>query len=316
MSACCRIVYCAGLLVACDAGAGQDVQKVQFEVATVKPTAIDPLTVGREMRAGRVRPGNRISGDRAEYIYRTLGQLIEAAYQVSPYQVVGPDYLHTGRFDVAGKLPQGSGKKDAPAMLRALLADRFQLVVHREFREQAVMALVVGKGGPKLEESPSASAEMPAKDRDPSGKGDRGSSGNTLPSASYTIGTVDYHITLDRADSCMHMGASRMPMDALANILADRGISGGRPVVDMTGLKGKYEVALDFSLGARGSADASGAGDSGIDGPQQRPADLVSDPGAARTLRSLKGLGLALVDRKAQVEQLVVDHAEKTPTEN
>jgi uncharacterized protein (TIGR03435 family) len=103
-----------------------------------------------------------------------------------------------------------------------------------------------------------------------------------------------------------------MTMAELADVLTRAEAGNGRPVVDMTGLKGDYDVVLDIPFSAVGivvparGADANGAG----------PADLASDPGSGRMLRSLKSLGLELVNRRAPVEQVIVDHMEKAPVEN
>src|SRR5205814_5568237 len=65
----------------------------------------------------------------------------------------GPDSMKSQRFDILAKMPEGATKEQVPEMLQALLAERFQLKVHRENREQSIYALVVGKGGPKLKEA-------------------------------------------------------------------------------------------------------------------------------------------------------------------
>jgi uncharacterized protein (TIGR03435 family) len=83
----------------------------------------------------------------------------------------------------------------------------------------------------------------------------------------------------------------------------------------MTGLKGNYEVVLDIPIAAVEGIAATGA-DVANDAQGPRPAEAASDPGSGRMLRSLKSLGLELENRKAPVEQLIVDHAEKRPTEN
>jgi uncharacterized protein (TIGR03435 family) len=300
------------------AGAAQTAlpRKLEFEVASVKPTAIDSDTWTRQLRAGALKVGKRINGDRAEYTFMTLRQLIVDAYQVRSFQVVGADRLPTGRFDVVGKMPAGSRKEDAPLMLQSLLADRFKLVVHRESREQGVAALVVGKGGPKLKESP---PEEPLKPGDTKGAAPEGA-GQTAPgkkdaSATMTLGTVGYHFTVDLANSSFHLEASRMTMGDLAELLMKADAGNGRAVVDMTGLKGNYEVILDIPIAAVEGIAATGA-DIANDAQGPRPAEAASDPGSGRMLRSLKSLGLELENRKAPVEQLIVDHVEKTPTEN
>ncbi len=79
---------------------------------------------------------------------------LEYAYGVKPYQITGPDWMATTRFDIVAKMPQGSTKDDAPKMLQSLLEDRFNLMAHRASAEHPVLALVMGKGGPKLKASP------------------------------------------------------------------------------------------------------------------------------------------------------------------
>ena len=73
-------------------------------------------------------------------------------YKVELYQISGPDWITTSRFDVQATLPAGATKAQIPEMLQALLADRFGLTLHREPKEQSVYALLIGKGGPKLKE--------------------------------------------------------------------------------------------------------------------------------------------------------------------
>ena len=290
----------------------QPARKLEFEVASVKPTAVDRLKSG-------VRVGSRIYGDRAEYTYITLRQLIAEAYQVRSWQVVGPDWLPTERFDIVCKMPPGSRKQDTPLMLQSLLADRFKLVVHRELKEQSVLALVVGKGGPKLKKSPSEAPLSPGdtKGEPPDGTvqaAPREKDGRL--SMSMMVGTVGVRITLDFANSSVHVEASRMTMAYLADLMGRTTLASGRQVVDMTGLEGNYEVVLDLPMAALGMVVPTDAGapDANAQGP--RPAEAASDPGGGRKLESLKSLGLELESRKAPVEQLIVDHAEKRPTEN
>ena len=86
---------------------------------------------------------------------------------------------------------------------------------------------------------------------------------------------------------------------------------------DLTGLTGSYAVAISFSL-----EDLTGAARSKwIDDPPPAgvagPADAASNPGGGLSLiKAVQSMGLNLAQRKITVEQLVIDHAEKTPTEN
>jgi len=197
-------------------------------------------------------------------------------------------------------------------MLQSLLADRFKLAVHREPKEQAVTAMVVGKDGPKLKGSPSEARLNPG---EPS-EVDRAANKKKDSSLGMTVGTTGLRMTLDPTNSSVHVEASRMTMAYLADLLGRSTFNNGRPVVDMTGLEGSYEVTLDIPLAALGTAVTADAGapDGNAEGPP--PAASASDPGGGRKLESLKSLGLELENRKAPVEQLIVDSVEKTPTEN
>src|SRR5580698_111330 len=134
--------------------------KPSFEVATIKPSQpMDQAKLLATLQSGGKLPiGANVDSLRAEYLYLDLKTLLTYAYGVKPYQIIGPDWMSTTRFDIVAKMPQGSTKEDAPKMLQSLLEDRFKLTTHRTSGEHPVLALVVGKGGPKLK----ASTEKPA----------------------------------------------------------------------------------------------------------------------------------------------------------
>jgi uncharacterized protein (TIGR03435 family) len=309
---------------------------VTFDVASVRPSApLDMQKIQADMQAGKMPNfGMHLNGLRAEYNYLTLKELISVAYKVKPYQVSGPSWMGTEHFDIAAKMPDGSKKEDAPAMLQALLVERFKLVVHRETQEHPVLALVVSKGGPKMKESP---GDAPPLDLDaPLGPGqmqmdtpdgparmtvDPKGGGATMNMG--TRGTIKYG--MDQQTMMLQMTSSKTTMTALADMLTQMmtQMGGGtaRQVLDMTGLKGNYEVSLEFSLAdmvaaarAQGlDVPGGGAGASPKEGIAQ-----ASDPGGggSTVFRSVESLGLKLDQRKAPVEQIVVDSAEKAPTEN
>src|ERR1700689_1537871 len=129
--------------------------KPAFEVATIKPSPpMDVAKIAAAVQAGGKMPiGANVDSLRAEYKYLDLRSLISFAYGVKPYQITGPDWMATTRFDIVGKMPEGSKKEDAPKMLQALLEERFKLMTHRASAEHPVLALVTGKGGPKLQPS-------------------------------------------------------------------------------------------------------------------------------------------------------------------
>lgn len=125
----------------------------EFEVASIKPSA--PPT-----GANRVLGGVHIDGSQVNWTFLSLKDYIVSACRVRIYQISGPDWLGSERFDIAAKLPVGSSPKDAAVMLQALLEDRFQLKTHREQKDFAVYGLEIGKGGLKMKEStPDSSAQ-------------------------------------------------------------------------------------------------------------------------------------------------------------
>jgi uncharacterized protein (TIGR03435 family) len=121
-----------------------------FEVATIKPS--EALNMAK-MTSGTFRIGANIDGARAEFRFMALADLIQYAYKVKNYQVSGPDWIKSERFDIQAKLPEGATKEQVPEMLQALLADRFQLKLKREQTEHSVFGLVAAKGGIKLKET-------------------------------------------------------------------------------------------------------------------------------------------------------------------
>jgi uncharacterized protein (TIGR03435 family) len=118
----------------------------QFEVASIKaanPTAPRP---GRLGAVPVVTSSGRLTARNAK-----LTELIKGAYAVEDYQVSGgPAWIDSARFDVEAKVGDRADRDQLLLMLRALLADRFKLALHRETKELAVYALVVAKGGPKF----------------------------------------------------------------------------------------------------------------------------------------------------------------------
>ena len=123
---------------------GQTAPPPAFEVASIKPAA--PQQPGRMMVAMGGDPG------RVNYTNVSLRNVLMRAYDVRSYQITGPSWLDTERYDIVAKVPEGVPKEQIPAMLQNLLAERFQMTIHRETKEQSVYALVVGKNGPEAQE--------------------------------------------------------------------------------------------------------------------------------------------------------------------
>ena len=303
-----------------------------FEVASIKPSGpIDP----QKLLSGQQRMGMKVSQDRVDIEMVAVTELVQMAFKgVRPTQISGPGWsgnsatdplavLSAARFNIHAKIPAGAGEDQVPAMLQALLVDRFKLAFHRDSKEQNVYALVVGKDGPKLE--PSAPDEPPAE-----------ASKVARPDAIQVTGTPQTGMTIKGAgqtgaariqmgqDGTMHMSADKVTTEQIAASL-DRFVD--RPVVDQTGLTGNYKMSLDISMAelmavARASGInvgnvSAGAGGGGFDGGAA-PAAGPSDPSGRGTsvLKSIEKMGLKLEPRKAVVQSLVIDHLEKTPTDD
>jgi uncharacterized protein (TIGR03435 family) len=193
-----------------------------FEVATVKPSQANNIgPYGLHVRS--VGPGLRNGKVTAENV--TLTTLIGSAYGVPEFQIQGPDWLGSERFDVNAKIPEGTPPDQAMPMLRTLLEERFHLQTHREMAQMNVYALVVGKSGSKIKEFRAGEAVKP-------------------PNA---------------PDGSMMMMVNGT-LDKFAAQLSPRV---GRPVVDKTGMAGTFMVFLTYSSGGGTSVDVPS--DSGPD---------------------------------------------------
>ena len=245
----------------------------------------------------------RVNGHRVDIGSVFLVTLIEMAYRVESYQISGPNWMDESDFDILANMPDGAITAQLPEMIQTLLAERFQLVVRRENKEQPVYALTLSKGGLMLKESePDAgTSEKPF----PKGTGGRKLLRLTrAPDGLQTISLLNGATIFE---------TEKISLPGLAHVLI-RYVD--LPVVDMTGLKGFYQVAMNVPETQTGNIPG-GRSPAGIGGSDQleRPADAASDPSVS-IFASVQKLGLRLDKRIASIEHIVVDHLEKTPTEN
>ncbi len=260
------IVSLAAALMVGGTGPGQSAAPPTFEVASIKPAA--PCCAPGQWRESKA------GDDRIDFRYVTLRYCIAFAYGLKEYQVSGPAWLGEVRYDIVAKAPEGTKHVELPQMMQALLAERFKLEVHRDKKEFSVFALVMGKNGPKLE---------PSKDSE------------STAGASFGMSTS--------ATGVGRMEARHCDMPALANTLP-RLV--GRPVVDQTGLSGRYDFVLEFSREeAAGMVATDGFGSPASAGEVQ-----------VSVFTSLQQIGLRLDSKKLPLDVIVVDRAEKTATEN
>jgi len=132
--------------------------QLTFEVASVRPSAPVPPSGGVYFGPARGGPGTPDPGQ-ITWSYATLKVMLLTAYDVKNYQISGPAWLDTERYDAIAKVPADGTKEQVRVMWQNLLAERFGLIVHHESREFQVEELVVAKGGPKLKETSWDTAE-------------------------------------------------------------------------------------------------------------------------------------------------------------
>lgn len=273
----------------------QVVNGPRFEVASVRKAA--PPPAGSGVRDG-VRGGPGTSDpSQVTYTSLRLKDLLLTAYGVNDYQISGPDWLDTERYDIAAKIPLGTSKEQFAVMLQALLTERFQLNTHHETREQTVYALVVAKGGPKLKpwvSLPGAPAPPASNPGAPPAAGKDG----------FPV-VQPGHFAMTARNGHLYIAARKLPLARLANSLARQL---GRPVLDRTGLTGEYDYRLEFST------DGLTAGIPA--GPPQVPDPTIEHDAASLFTALEEQLGLKLERKKSPVDMLIVDHAERDPIQN
>jgi len=260
---------------------------LKFDVASIKPSSSDDHRVAIMFQLGG---GFRASG-------ATLKMLLTEAYNVREFQISGgPKWIDSDRFDITARAER-SAAADSPAepsalpppmtdaerktvqeqvaqRLQALFADRFQLIVHHEAKEQQVYALVVGKNGSKLQPAQNNSGSL--------------------------------------RQGMMRMGRGSVEGQGVGLEVLIRAISGqlGRPVIDRTGLTGRYDIKLQWTPDpGQNVTPLGGALPPGVEPPP-------SDPNGPTIFAALQEqLGLRLESAKAPVDLIVIDRVEK-PSEN
>jgi uncharacterized protein (TIGR03435 family) len=270
----------------------QDLPK--FEVASVKASLWEEgegCPQSMKMDRGRV-----------DIACATVATLIGYAFRISPERVKGPAWMTNARFNIAAKIAPGGSINQVPEMVRALLEERFKLAVHRGNTREAIYALVVAKGGLKVKEAeqkaggPDSDASPDAFDFFGAVQTSMDPGGSTATIRGPRIGTV---LETEERDRIQQWHAPSISMAGLADLL-DKVAPLSSPIIDMTGLPGRYQLVLEVSL-----KDLS----------RGEPSDME-----ATVLRGfndgLRKLGLQLERRTGTMESLIVDHVEKTPAGN
>jgi uncharacterized protein (TIGR03435 family) len=260
----------------------------KFEAADIR---VSPKVQFAFVRTGPVR------GGRYEVKQATIVDLVHLAYDIDADKVLGgPSWLEMDHFDVIAKVPAGTTSDTQKLMLQSLLADRFKLAIHKETKPLPTYALVAGKK-PQLKQAegtedsgckPQSSGAGPGEMRIMVGGAVMGgASGTTQTLILGPGGTIQY--------ACRNM-----TMEAFAAGLPRMMGSqlGPNPIVEETGLKGRWNFDVRWSIGMFGPM-----------GPSQ--GDRVTVFEAME-----KQLGLKLEERQVPTPVMVVDSVNEKPSEN
>jgi uncharacterized protein (TIGR03435 family) len=205
------------------------------------------------------RQGFEVNGDRFSILDVSVVTMMTYAYSINRHQVGdGPNWLGETRYDIVGRadIEGEPNLRQQQEMLQKLLADRFALRFHKEEREMDVYALRIAKGGPKL--TPAA---------DPKAKFDEHANGRGLETTrTYTSASLSDFV------------------------LVEQFFYTSRPLVDQTGLMGRYDFKLNYTYDEVHNTDPN------------------APPGLFTAIQ--EELGLKLESTKAPVEVFVVDHVE------
>jgi len=240
------------------AASGQSADAPAFDVASVKASQPD---------APRRRENILLSPGSVTMRGISLKGAIRWAWHVSEFQVSGPDWLDSARYEIAGKAAGPAAEDELRLMMQTLLRERFKLALHHQTKELGAYLLVVGKNGPKVHESTSE------------GEG------------SIDINQRQLSVNVQRTP------VSRM-VELMSNMLR-------APVIDMTGLNGRYDITLNVAKYAGELATQGKSLDS-----------LQADPQGLLSMILQDEFGLKLEAKKMPLDVLVVDRAEKAPVEN
>jgi len=231
-----------------------------------------------------------------------LSQYMIFAYKLTPNQFASvmaqlPKWATTDRYDIQARASGNPTKDQFRMMMQALLADRFKLAIHYETKQLPVFAMVLdkpGKLGPQIQQHPDdspCSTAVPVPGSTPTVAGG-------FPEYCGAIAGMQ-----PSAPGRIHLGARNMAMAMIATSFSIPQLSGAdRPIVDKTGLTGKYDWAIEFTPQ--------------LNGPLPPGVNFTPDPDGPTFLEALKEqLGLKLEPQTGPVDVIVVDHVEE-PTEN
>lgn len=276
-----------------------------FDAASIKPPALLPRGPGGRRT---ILVGMKFSPGRLEASYMTLRMLLQQAYGVKRYQVTGPDWMDRERFDIQAETTQPLDEKQMLPLLQAFLMRQFGLQLHRETKQVPVYELTAAKVKMKPAAEEATAAPPEKLQGPPPGRG-----GNQL-----AVRTPEGGARLHFGPDGMAMSGA-MGMDQLTDLL---NMQLDRPVLNRTGLAGRYDINLSYAPTGGGEMRMNGMrpglGKPGADAKAPGAAPETPAPPAAPSLFTAlqQQLGLKLVPATGPVDLVVVDKANPKPLGN
>ena len=228
----------------------------------------------------------------------TLFDVLLRAYDVQRFQVSAPDWLSNEKYNINAKVPDGATKEQCNRMLQNLLGERFHLALHHETKDLVGFELVVGRNGSKLKASaesatPDARAQTEPPKTDANGYPILSGPGLLMMEAVKGKSVV------------VLVAAKSQPLSALTAWLTRQFLM---PILDKTGQSGKFDFQLEFAPQPPGALAA-------VSPPDGAPM-AIDDSAPNLNTAVQQQLGLRLNARKVPTDILVIDRAERVPTEN
>jgi bla regulator protein BlaR1 len=264
----------------------------EFEVASIKPLrggggSINTIELNFGMSVARASTRGRFGTD------LPLESLIQLAYGVKQVQILGaPSWAHSDLYRIDAKASSDATFEQMRPMLQSLLTDRFGLKLHREVKETTVYALVISKGGPKIERAKDGSCVT----IDPNGP--------LPPLGSKICGGFTRGMMTNGPEQKDRLQGFGILMPKLVEFLSDEV---GTTVVDKTGFTGMFDVQLEFVPGKALAGDLPTA--PGGDRAASASSATFAGPSIFTALQ--EQLGLRLEPAKGPAEFLIVDHVER-----
>jgi uncharacterized protein (TIGR03435 family) len=282
----------------------QPAEKREFEVASFHSAGEADVRVPESVKQSREGGPGTSDPERMVFSRVPLDGIISYAFDLSTRQISAPDWTSTERYTIVAKIARGTDIAGSKEMLRNLLVERLGLAYHMQTRSLSGFEVRIAPGGPKLKRSESAGNDNAVR---PVGislttnaegfpilpPGDHSGEARSKGVFHLTFRDASLSELAERLGPRLGYDSKKIDLDAPGQFLYR---TQPAPVVDKTGLEGRYDFTLVFPAG-------------GIHAPSSVP-DIMK-----RIQKALEAqLGLTLVTARVPESVLVIDRLQQVPT--